>query len=293
MCHAARLTRANIAELLVSCTRSFVLPSTSNVRWVGIDFELKGKKALVTGAGQGVGRGIGHLLAAAGATVVVNDFVAERAQLVVDEIKAEGGDAVASAFDVTDLGAVKAAINAVGGVDVLVNNAGNQGAEGGFGTIARFHETDPSEWNKYFAVNTFGVMNCVHAALPAMIEAKWGRVVTIISDAGRNGEPQMAAYGAAKAGAAGFMRCIAREVGRHNITANSISLGTMRTPMSEERWANPDFAEMNKTTLASYVIRRPGLPEDVAWMVANLVSPRASWVTGQTIPVNGGYNFAL
>jgi 3-oxoacyl-[acyl-carrier protein] reductase len=260
---------------------------------VGIDFELKGKKVLVTGAGQGVGKGIAQLLADAGAAVVVNDFVGERAEEVVDEIKKAGGDAKAAPFDVTDIAAVTAAIKAVGGVDVLINNAGNAGSEQGFGNIARFHDTEPAEWNKYFAVNTFGVMNCVHAALPAMIAAQWGRIVTIISDAGRNGEPQMAAYGAAKAGAAGFMRCIAREVGRHNITVNSISLGTMRTPMTEGRWTNPDFEAMNKAALSSYVIRRPGLPEDVAWMVANLVSPRASWVTGQTIPVNGGYNFAL
>lgn len=260
---------------------------------MGIDFELGGKKALVTGAGQGVGQGIAHLLADAGATVVVNDFVADRAAEVVKEIETAGGKAIALPFDVTDIESVKASIGSVGGVDVLVNNAGNAGAEQGFGNIARFHETDPGDWSKYFAVNTFGVMNCVHAALPSMINAQWGRIVTIISDAGRSGEPQMAAYGAAKAGAAGFMRCVAREVGRHNITVNSISLGTMRTPMTEGRWSNPDFEAMNKATLSSYVIRRPGLPEDVAWMVANLVSPRASWVTGQTIPVNGGYNFAL
>ena len=258
-----------------------------------IEYELNGKKVLVTGGGQGVGRGISHHLGAAGATVVVNDFVAERAQAVVEEITNAGGSAIASPFDVTDLAQVKSSIDEVGGVDILVNNAGNQGSEGGFGNITPFHESNPSEWNKYFAVNTFGVMNCVHAALPSMIAGAWGRIVTIISDAGRHGEPQMAPYGAAKAGAAGFMRCIAREVGRHNITANSISLGTMRTPMSEERWSNPDFAAMNKAALSAYVIRRPGLPEDVAWMVASLVSPHASWVTGQTIPVNGGYNFAL
>lgn len=258
-----------------------------------IEYELQGKKVLVTGGGQGVGQGICTHLAESGATVVVNDYVPERAEAVAEEIKRAGGSAIAAPFDVTELSQVNAAIAKIGGVDVLVNNAGNQGSEGGFGSITPFHESNPADWNKYFAVNTFGVMNCVHAALPSMIDSKWGRIVTIISDAGRHGEPQMAPYGAAKAAAAGFMRCIAREVGRHNITANSVSLGTMRTPMSEERWSNPEFEAMNKAALAAYVVRRPGLPEDVAWMVATLVSPRASWVTGQTIPVNGGYNFAL
>ena len=200
---------------------------------------------------------------------------------------------MASPFDVTDLESVTDAISAVEGVDILVNNAGNQGAEGGMGTLSSFHETSAADWHKYFAVNTFGVMNCVHAALPGMISAKWGRIVTIISDASRHGEPSMAAYGAAKAGAAGFMRCIAQEGGRHGITANCISLGTMRTPMTEAMWADPNMADRQKAMMRPYVVRRPGEPEDPAWVVAMLASPRAAWITGQTYPVNGGYTFAL
>jgi NAD(P)-dependent dehydrogenase (short-subunit alcohol dehydrogenase family) len=260
---------------------------------MAIDFELDGKKALVTGGGQGVGRAICLLLAEAGATVVVNDFVADRANAVVGEIEAAGGKALASPFDVTDLESVTDAVSAVEGVDILVNNAGNQGAEGGMGTLSSFHETSPADWHKYFAVNTFGVMNCVHAALPGMISAKWGRIVTIISDASRHGEPSMAAYGAAKAGAAGFMRCIAQEGGRHGITANCISLGTMRTPMTEAMWADPNMADRQKAMMRPYVVRRPGEPDDPAWVVAMLASPRAAWITGQTYPVNGGYTFAL
>jgi NAD(P)-dependent dehydrogenase (short-subunit alcohol dehydrogenase family) len=258
-----------------------------------IDFELEGKKALVTGGGQGVGRGICLMLAEAGATVVVNDFVAERAAAVVGEIEHVGGEAIAASFDVTDLERVQATIDALGGVDVLVNNAGNQGAEQGFGSLAAFHETSPADWEKYFAVNTFGVMNCVHAVLPGMIRATWGRIITIVSDSARRGEPQMAAYGAAKAAAAGFMRCIAHEVGRFGITANNVSLGTMRTPISEAMWADPSLAEQQKAAVRPYVVRRPGVPDDPAWVVAMLASPRASWITGQTYPVNGGYTFAL
>jgi 3-oxoacyl-[acyl-carrier protein] reductase len=136
-------------------------------------------------------------------------------------------------------------------------------------------------------------MSCVHAALPSMIERRWGRIVTIVSDAAREGEARMAAYCAAKAGAAGFSRAIAHEVARHGITVNNVALGTMRTPLTAALWDDAAREDQQKAILSGYLIRRPGNPDDAAWMVATLVSPRASWVTGQTIPVNGGYSFAL
>src|SRR5262245_65783920 len=107
---------------------------------MSIDFELAGKRALVTGGGQGVGRGICHMLAQAGATVLVNDFLPERASSVVSEIQTAGGEALAVPFDVTDLAMVTDSISEVGGVEILVNNAGNQGSEQGFGTLWNFHE---------------------------------------------------------------------------------------------------------------------------------------------------------
>lgn len=259
---------------------------------MAIDFGLDDKRALVTGGGQGVGRGIATLLAEAGAEVVVNDFVLERAEEVAAEIVDAGGRAIPVQFDVSDLGQVRAALESLGGIDVLVNNAGNAGSDG-FGALAAFHTTTPEDWHKYFAVNLYGVMNCVHAALPSMIAAKWGRIITIVSDAARVGESHMAAYCAAKAGAAGFSRGIALEVGRHDITVNCIALGTMRTPVSEAFWADESFAERHKAMLAKYAVRRPGDPADPAWITLSLASPRSAWVTGQTIPVNGGYSFAL
>lgn len=257
------------------------------------EFELEGKRALVTGSGQGVGEGIAHQLAALGAEVVVNDYFADRAESVVAAITDAGGTARALPFDVTDHAQVTEAIASVGGVDILVNNAGNAGPEGGFGTLQPFVATSPEDWGKYFAVNLYGVMNCTHAALGHMIDAGWGRVVTMISDAGRIGEPSMAAYAAAKGGAASFMKSVAREVGRHGITVNNISLGTMLTPMTAPVYENPEFADQKKAILRNYLVRRPGEPDDAAWLVATLVSPRASWVTGQTIPLNGGQSFAL
>src|SRR5262249_21930095 len=154
-----------------------------------------------TGGGQGVGRATCLALASAGAAVVVNDFVAERAERVAEEIRQASGEAQTAPFDVTDFDAVMA--NAAGqGIDILVNHAGNAGTEGfAFGP---FVETEPADWARYFGVNLYGVMHCARAVVPGMIERQGGRVITVISDAGRWGEPGMAAYSAAKAGAAGF-----------------------------------------------------------------------------------------
>lgn len=259
---------------------------------MAVDFGLDDKRALVTGSGQGVGRAIALQLAAGGAEVLVNDYFHDRAEAVVEEIRAAGGRAEPAPFDVTNFEMVHDAISALGQVDILVNNAGNAGSEGWAG-LDKFVDTTPDDWAKYLSVNLYGVMNCVHAVLPSMIASQWGRIVCIVSDAARNGEPQMASYGAAKAGAAGFSRCIAHEVGRYGITVNNISLGTMRTPISAARWDDPTLADQHKAALANYVIRRPGEPEDPAWLILSLVSPRASWITGQTYPVNGGYTFAL
>ena len=256
------------------------------------DDDLDGKRALVTGAGQGVGEAIARQLAARGAEVLVNDYFAERAEAVVSGIVADGGRAQPLPFDVTDHALVHRAFAGAGGVDILVNNAGNAGAEG-FGSTVPFVETTPDDWEKYVAVNLYGVMNCVHAALPPMIEGRWGRIVTMVSDAARTGEARMAAYGAAKAGAAGFCRGVAHEVARHGVTVNNVALGTMRTPLTAALWDDPERVDQQRSIMSGYLIRRPGEPDDAAWLVATLVSPRASWMTGQTIPVNGGYSFAL
>jgi 3-oxoacyl-[acyl-carrier protein] reductase len=252
---------------------------------------LTGRRALVTGAGQGVGRGISLGLAAAGAEVVVNDLAGDRAQAVVDEIADAGGSASAAPFDVTDFAAVVEAVDAVGPLDILVNNAGNAGAAGMAG-LAAFVTTGPEDWERYLQVNLYGVLHCSRAVLPAMIERRWGRLITIISDAGRGGEKNLAVYGAAKAGAAALTRALALECGRHGVTANNIALGTMRTPQTEPLWSDPQNPAA-QALLQSYAIRRPGLPEDVSPLVVLLASEQGSWITGQTYPVNGGYSFAL
>ena len=249
---------------------------------------LDGRLALVTGAGQGVGRAIALTLASAGATVAVNDFVAARAESVVDAIRHAGGTAVSAVFDVSDFEGVSAAVDGLGRVDILVNNAGNAGSEQF--DLGPFVGTDPADWTRYFGVNLFGVMHCARAVLPGMIERTDGRLVTIISDAARWGEPYMAPYAAAKAGAAGFSRAVAREVGRYGITVNCVALGSMDTAETpSDTGGSPEQAARMEKQLRNYIIRRRGRPDDIAGLVTYLVSPLASWITGQTYPVNGGY----
>jgi NAD(P)-dependent dehydrogenase (short-subunit alcohol dehydrogenase family) len=255
--------------------------------------DLEGRRALVTGAGQGVGLGIARALADAGAAVAVNDIRSQQAEAAVEELRAAGAKADPVPFDVTDWGQVSAAIDGYGGIDILVNNAGNAGAEG-FPGIIEFARSDPADWQRYIAVNLLGVMHCTRAVLPAMISANWGRVVTIVSDAARHGDAKVAAYAAAKAGAAGLCRSIAREVGRHAITVNCVSLGTIETPTTARpRPDTPEAEEAERLALRPYVIRRRGTPDDVSGLVTYLVSPLASWITGQTYAVNGGYTFSL
>lgn len=257
-----------------------------------LDPGLAGRRALVTGAGAGVGAGIAEQLGAVGVHVVVNDLDADRAAAVAGRIVDDGGSASIAVFDVTDHAAVVAAVAAAGPVDVLVNNAGNAGADG-FGRLAEFVDTTPADWAAFLAVNVHGVLNCTHAVLPGMIERGWGRVITIVSDSARSGGARMAVYGAAKAAAAGLTRGVASEVARHGVTVNNVALGTIHTEATDPLWSDPGSSDVQRQILSGYLVKRPGDPSDVAWVVAMLASPRAGWITGQTVPVNGGYSFAL
>ena len=260
--------------------------------------DLRGQIAFVTGAGQGAGRAIAIELARHNAGgIAVNDFVLERAEAVAAEIEELGMRAIPVQADVGEHASVaaafKAARAALGPVTLLVNNAGNAGPDATMGFSPPFWETSPDEWDRFFHTNLTGVMNCCHLALPEMVSQEQGRIVTIVSDSGRVGEARLSAYAAAKAGAAGFVRSIAKETGRYGITCNAISLSTLEPPMTPEEREQFMANERVKAQLSRYTIRRFGKPDDVAAMALFLCSDTASWITGQTYPVNGGYSFAV
>jgi NAD(P)-dependent dehydrogenase (short-subunit alcohol dehydrogenase family) len=241
------------------------------------------KTVLITGAGQGMGQGVARYFASEGALLLVNDIDVEKANATVALIESDGGKAHACAFDVTDYSAVEQAVNAAeaahGGIDILINNAGNAGHRATH--QIPFKDMPVEEWDWYIGVNLFGVMNCTRAVLPGMCERKWGRVIQISSEAGRVGlEINVSVYGAAKAGAAHLMRHIAKEVGPDGVTANIVSLGLMDNVPEE-------FTSRIVKTIPT---RRLGTHGDVAAAAAYLASEEASWVTGQTIAVNGGVN---
>jgi NAD(P)-dependent dehydrogenase (short-subunit alcohol dehydrogenase family) len=287
----------NNVKLTVSRGNS-ALHNKENTPMIGPDpLDLNGQIAFVTGAGQGAGRAIALALAHHNAGgVAVNDYVLERAQAVADEISALGVPALAVQADVGDRASVQAAMKTtedqLGPITILVNNAGNAGPDTQMTTSPYFWETDPTEWERYFHTNLYGMMNCCHLALPGMVKHGKGRIVTIVSDSGRVGGARMAAYSAAKAGANGLVRSIAEEAGRFGITSNAISLSTLEPPIPEERKAEFMASDRVKAQLSQYVIRRYGTPNDVAGMALFLCSDAASWITGQTYPVNGGYSFS-
>jgi len=218
----------------------------------------------------------------------------ERAEAVASEVESIGGKAIPIQCDVGKHEEVSAkfrdADREAGGVQILVNNAGNAGPSHLITDRRRFWESSPEDWAPWLHTNLYGVLNSTHALLAGMIERRYGRVITVISDAGRIGDGSLAVYSAAKAGVAGFNRSLARAIGRYGITANCISLAAMRTSATEEL-AND--GEMLKKMLGSYVIRRLGEPSDAAAAVLFLASDAAGWITGQTYPVNGGFSFAM
>ena len=242
-------------------------------------FDLSGKKALVTGAGQGIGAGIARALAKQGASVLVNDFFAERADQVANDIVEDGFDASACPFDVTDRDAVLAAIGDQA-IDIVVNNAGNAGAKP-MQTVP-FRDMAPEQWNAAIDVNLYGVMNTTHAVLTGMCERGFGRLITISSGAGVVGLSfGVSPYGAGKAGAISFMRHMAMENAQMGVTANSLALGLME--MTDV--TDPALVQSLAKTVP---VGRLGRGDDIGPAVVWLASEEASFVTGQTIHVNGG-----
>ncbi|MDX8153740.1 SDR family NAD(P)-dependent oxidoreductase [Patulibacter brassicae] len=238
---------------------------------------LDGRRALVTGGARGIGAGISRRLAAEGAHVIV----ANRTLDVAEEIAAEiGGEAVQ--VDIGDLEQADRVVREAGRLDVLVNNAG-------FDDPGWFTDTTPERWQRVVGVNLLGMFAVTKAALPAMQEARYGRIINIGSEAGRIGSSGNAVYAATKGGIIAFTKSIARENARFGITANTLAVGPIETPLMDQVRAKGELGlKMVAAMEAGTLLKRLGTAEEVAALAAFVASEQASFVTGENIGVSGG-----
>ena len=240
---------------------------------------LRGKVAVVTGGGSGIGRGVALRLARDEAAIAVWDLngpaAAETAKLIADA----GGKAIGLTVDAANTDAIKEAAKqtraAFGPITIIVNNAGITG-------FAPFLELDEATWDRMIAINLKGPYLCTKEVLPDMLAAGWGRIINITSSSIQSGSKNMGHYVASKGGLMGLTKALALEFADKGITANMVPPGFVDTPMLRASPVDVD------AYAASMPMKRPGRPEDIAAACAYLASEEAGYVTGQTISVNGG-----
>jgi 3-oxoacyl-[acyl-carrier protein] reductase len=243
--------------------------------------ELAGQVAVVTGGSRGIGRAIAQGLAAMRARVIIN-YVANQAaaQETCSDIEAAGGEASIRCFDVADAEGTAQAFNSIldecGRIDILVNNAGVTRDT----LVLRMKEED---WQRVLQVNLSGMYHCAQAVIRPMIRQRHGRIINITSLIGILGNAGQVNYAAAKAGAIGLTKALAREIASRGITVNAVAPGFIETEMTQGL-----SAQAKAELIRQIPLGRWGTPQDVADCVSFLVSSRASYITGQVIQVNGG-----
>ena len=272
----------------------------------GIDMNLKGKVALVTGASRGLGRAIALALGQAGADVALTDILIEGQDLDIEklgrysvlaghfaqhegvktqagaqEIQSMGVQSRAFKMDVADYDGVGRVVRIIetelGPIDILVNNAAVMD------NIGKFEEQQPERWQRDLNVNLTGAYNCSKAVWPGMVKKEWGRIINISSVAGLMGAHMQPSYGATKAGLVGFSKSLAIEAGRYGITVNTVCPGFIATE-AVQLYDEHMTERIEKRT----ALKRMGQPEEVAEVVTFLASDAASYITGAVIPVTGG-----
>jgi 3-oxoacyl-[acyl-carrier protein] reductase len=242
---------------------------------------LKDRVAVVTGAARGIGRGIALALAREGARVAACDLDLSLLDDLVSQVRAEGGQVLPLAVDVTCKDQIQRAVGQVlgqwGRVDILVNNAGIY-------EVLPIEAISEEQWDRVLAVNLKGTFLCCQAVIPAMVQQGSGCIVSIASSAGKSGGTLAGAhYSVSKAGVICLTKQLARELGPHGITANAVAPGRIDTPMIHLASDEENEAFRLRTPLG-----RLGTPEDVAGAVVFLASDEASFITGEIVDVNGG-----
>jgi len=247
-------------------------------------FSLKDKVALVTGASQGIGWDIAQALVVAGAKVAVAARTEEKLALLVGEIAAAGGEAIAVKMDVADAEQVKSGFKQVldkfGRLDILVNNA----AITRDGLAVRMK---PDDWHAVIRTNLTGAHLCIQQALGTMMRARAGRIINVSSVVAQMGNAGQANYVAAKAGLIGLTKAIAMEIASRNITVNAVAPGFIETPMT-----NVLSDKVKEELKARIPLGRLGVPRDVAASIIFLASDEAAYITGHVLDVNGGMYLA-
>jgi 3-oxoacyl-[acyl-carrier protein] reductase len=246
----------------------------------------EGRVAVITGAAQGIGAATATLMASQGASVVVADLTAERAGGTVESITAAGGAALAVGCDVADGDSVQAMVQATvdrfGSLDILVNNAG----------ITRdnlLYKMGRPDWDAVISTNLTGIFLCCQAASVPMVAAKYGKIVSLSSRSALGNRGQVN-YAAAKAGVQGITATLAIELGPYNINVNAVAPGYIATAMTDATAQRVGYQpeEFQKLAAEQTPLRRVGQPSEVASVIAFLASDEASYVSGQTLYINGG-----
>ena len=244
-------------------------------------FDLTGQTAIVTGAAQGIGEGIATRLAQAGARIAVADRNTAAAEASAGRLDSIGAQAFSVNVDVTSPSSIEAMVEQVlaktGRIDILVNNAGVAGK-----AAPVWDQTD-DDWQSVIDINLSGVFQCCRAVIGHMRDRDYGRIVNIASVAGKDGNPNMSAYSASKAGVIALTKSLGKEVAENNICVNSVTPAVIRTPILEQ--LTPEQVDYMTSRIPR---RRTGKIEEVAAVVHFLASPDCSFVTSQTYDVSGG-----